>query len=486
MQVHHGALELVAAAVDTPNAVRWHKLYDLLEENYAVRAADAEEPLNTATDKRVAALRATEPLFREEGAKSVAMELQAELLKWRALPRPPSISLAFVQEPPPEFARAEVNAAARMANNYRARKARQALAMKKADKKAAAEQERQRMEAQRRYEEAVFTVQALYRGLLARRRYNMEKALHDAAEALAAGAAAVKKEKAEPAMQAYVEAVVKFDSALRHPQKVHPVGLVALVTDGEYGDEIEISELPPMLTEASTATDAAGGAAAQEFASAVRLARRLLHEILDSTVAIGIHPLDKGAKRREEAARKREAAALKAAAEEKKRKERKRPKALAGGIQIKIARASDQGGTARNKKAVHTLVRHKPGTMDDRMRAAFAGTATYDVIAARQQWLRAPVIDCWTANPLDAVDLSSVERQVIACAIDGARRAVLMHAIDAVKKSKKLFVKKNKEWAKVKHGKEGTTLLHRTPPHRLERENTRPVNQPARPRPSRF
>ena len=33
----HGALELVSAARGTPNAASWHKLYDLLEEQYAVR-----------------------------------------------------------------------------------------------------------------------------------------------------------------------------------------------------------------------------------------------------------------------------------------------------------------------------------------------------------------------------------------------------------------------------------------------------------------
>eukprot|EP01052_Picozoa_sp_SAG31_P001431 SAG31_NODE_48_length_30945_cov_16.254263_31_plen_86_part_00 len=75
----------------------------------------------------------------------------------------------FIQEEPPEFGRAEVRAAARMANNYRARKARRELASKRAEKKAKDEEAAVEAAYQLKLSDSIIYLQARYRGLKTRR-----------------------------------------------------------------------------------------------------------------------------------------------------------------------------------------------------------------------------------------------------------------------------------------------------------------------------
>lgn len=173
-----------------------------------------------------------------------------------------------------------------MANNYRARKARRELAGKRQSRKETDQQRKADEQHARAHAGAILWFQAHYRGMQQRRRHKHRRSMLQAAEAVAQAAGLVKKDKTEPAWNAYVAAVGLYDRCLGADNsrldtvQIPAVSIAALQKTELYGDPAGDPpfELPAEFLKAKADAEEAAVAAAVERGAAVRMARQVRHQ----------------------------------------------------------------------------------------------------------------------------------------------------------------------------------------------------------------
>jgi hypothetical protein len=163
-QNESGGFDQVVACASADEGERWQRLYLMLEEQYALASEEAKQPLKLAEAAEATALQATSSRHELCGVLGELRKLIAVVARSSASP---TMALANLQPPPPEFGAAEESAAQMLANRFRGKLAKKELKQKKAQRKArnnAAQRrwELARAERVRHWTRAPFTLSHIY------------------------------------------------------------------------------------------------------------------------------------------------------------------------------------------------------------------------------------------------------------------------------------------------------------------------------------
>ena len=194
-----GAANQVITAAMHADSERWSKLFNRLEEQHAAFEEAAKEPAAVARRQLAVVETEIEPRSFLRGALCELRQLLADVKRVQTVK--PTMELAALRPPPPEFGAAEEGAAAMLASRFRARLAKSELEMRKAQKRGRQAQEERKYLRNKAQNDGATKIGAIFKGMLTRRFYEFVKGQADAKAAMEKAAEFQKADKIEPAFE---------------------------------------------------------------------------------------------------------------------------------------------------------------------------------------------------------------------------------------------------------------------------------------------